>query len=376
MNALGFDGCRIISNREDDGISLDLKSLAFLVGNDYRAVLDLLDAGFEIYGQVVCLEAVTKVGGVCKADAGGDDEVIHHLNDRGLLALKEELVCDLASCQTAADDNDLFANLFLAEEEIDRFDRLFNSGDRDSLCLCAGSNDHLVRAERLDIGDFGVQLNCDGGVARDLSSVPRDERAILFFEGRGSRRDEYAAELARLFIESYAVAALCADDSGFHTADTAADDGDLLCLLCRLNVIFLRLHRLGVESAACKSHGVGEILGVCVTLRGREVEASRVTADAGLDVLDAVFNELGDPFGVGQELTRNAHTVDLTLCDGSGTRLGIHTTRANDGNIDELLDVSNVLKVAVFGHIHRRMSPVPGVISTVVGVEHIVARIL
>ena len=36
----------------------------------------------------------------------------------------------------------------------------------------------------------------------------------------------------------------------------------------------------------------------------------------------------------------------------------------------------NVLKVTVLGHIHRGMSPIPRVIRAVVGVEHIIARIL
>ena len=38
--------------------------------------------------------------------------------------------------------------------------------------------------------------------------------------------------------------------------------------------------------------------------------------------------------------------------------------------------MGNILQIAVLGHIHGRMCPVPAVIGAVIGVEHIVARIL
>ena len=101
-----------------------------------------------------------------------------------------------------------------------------------------------------------------------------------------------------------------------------------------------------------------------------------MTADAGLDVLKPVLNKLGYPLGINEELTRNANGVDLTLRNRRSAYLGIHSSRANDGNINELLDVSNVLKVAVLGHVHRRMRPIPGVVGTVVRVEHVVACVL
>ena len=44
-----------------------------------------------------------------------------------------------------------------------------------------------------------------------------------------------------------------------------------------------------------------------------------MTADTGLDVFNSVFNNLCDPFGVNKELTCNTHTVNLALCNGSGS---------------------------------------------------------
>ena len=43
------------------------------------------------------------------------------------------------------------------------------------------------------------------------------------------------------------------------------------------------------------------------------VEAAVVAADAGEDILKLVVHELGYPFGIGKELTGNAHCVNFTL---------------------------------------------------------------
>ena len=172
------------------------------------------------------------------------------------------------------------------------------------------------------------------------------------------------------------MASLSADDSRLHTADTAADDGDLLFLLCRLKVILLGLHGLGVESTSRESHSIGKILSICVSLGGREVKAACVTADARLDVLKSVLNKLCDPLGINEELTCNANGVYSALGNCLSAHLGVHSSRADHGNINELLDVSNVVKVTVLGHIHRRMRPIPRVVGTVISVEHIVARVL
>ena len=141
-------------------------------------------------------------------------------------------------------------------------------------------------------------------------------------------------------------------------------------------MIFLRLHCFGIQSASRKSHGVRQILGVCVTLGGGEIEASCVTANAGLDVLKTVLDQLGDPLGIGQELTGHADGVDSSVRDGLGAHFRIHSTGANYRNIDKFLDVCHVVQIAVLRHVHRRMCPVPGVVRTVVGIQHVVACVL
>ena len=172
------------------------------------------------------------------------------------------------------------------------------------------------------------------------------------------------------------MAALCANDSRLHSADTAADNSDVLLFLRRLDLIFLRLHGLGIERAARKTHSIGKILSICVTLGGGEVEAAAVTADAGLYLLKPILDKLGYPLGVNEELTGNANRVYSALLYRTGANQSVHSTCANHGDINEFLYMRNVIKVAVLGHIHRRMRPIPGVVRSVVRVKHIVARVL
>ena len=106
------------------------------------------------------------------------------------------------------------------------------------------------------------------------------------------------------------------------------------------------------------------------------VEAAVVAADAGENIFKLIVHKLCYPFGVGKELTGNAHCVDLTVFNGFCGNVGLHSSCADNGNINKFADMSNIVKVAVLRHIRRRMTPVPGVICTVVGVEHIVARVL
>ena len=172
------------------------------------------------------------------------------------------------------------------------------------------------------------------------------------------------------------MAALCANDSSFHTADTAADNSNRFLHCCGSDLVFLGLHYAGNQCAACQTSGVAEVLIICVSFVAGEVEAAVVAADTRSDVLQTVFDQLGDPLAVSQELTGNTHTVDLAFCDSLGAHFGLHTACADYGDIYELLDVSYVGQVAVLRHVLRGMSPVPGVICTVVTVEHVVTCIL
>ena len=371
-----FHGSRLVTDGKNNGIRGNIKYVAFFISCNDLAFRDFAESGFEMYGNLIGLEEVTQIAGVCKTDTLGRDEVILHFNDGRLLAVQIKLICDFATGQTAADNDNVFANRLLTEEIINRFDRSIRALHGNLSRLCTGSNDDLVCIERGDILNFRIHLYGDCRIFRKLSFIPGDEHLILLFERGSCGRNEYTAKLIGLFIESDTVTALCAEDRGFHTADTAADHGDLLLLLCGFDIIFLGLHGDGVQSATRKSHRIGEVLRIGMTLGGGEIEAARVATDTGLDIFDSIFDELGDPFGVGEELTGNTHGINLAFRNCLCTDIRFHSARANNGNINEFLDVSNVIEVTVLGHIHRRMCPVPGVVGTVISVQHIVAGIL
>ena len=324
---------------------------------------------------LVGAEEVPEVAGVGKAHALDGDQVVLHLHDGGGLALQVQLVGDLTARQAAADDGDVLAHFGLLQQVVDGLDALFDALDRDPDGAGTGGDHHFVGTQRGDVLHFGVQLDLDGILA-DLTAIPCDQVTVLLLEGGGRRRDEHAAQTVGLFVEGHLVTALGADQRGLHAADAAADHGHIFGLFGGLQPILFRLHGGGVDGTAGKAHGVGQVLGVGVALEAAEVETAVMTADAGSDVLQTVLDHLRDPLAVGKELAGNAHGIDLAIFDRLRTDLRLHTAGADHGDVHELFDMGHVCQIAVLGHVHGGMGPVPAVIGAVVGVEHIVAGIL
>ena len=100
-----------------------------------------------------------------------------------------------------------------------------------------------------------------------------------------------------------------------------------------------------------------------------------MAADAGSNVLLAPLGQLGDPFAVCQELASKAHCVEIAIGHGLGAHVGVHATGADHGHVHKALDVLDVRKVAVLGHVDGGMRPVPGIVGAVVAVEHGVALV-
>ena len=234
MNVLALfcDRSRIVANRHNNRVGINIKHIAVLCTNLNLAVGNFAKSGFKVYGDVVCLKEVTEEACVCKADALCCDKVVLHFNNCGLLALKVKVVCDFTARKTAADNGHVLANLCVAKEVVNGFDGSVSTLNGDSLCLCTGCDDDFVSIERLYIGYFCVHINCDWVFCK-LTDVPRNESSVLFLEGGSGSGNKYATELVALFIECYAVTSLCAKDSCFHTADTAADNCNLLQLFSR-----------------------------------------------------------------------------------------------------------------------------------------------
>ena len=171
------------------------------------------------------------------------------------------------------------------------------------------------------------------------------------------------------------MAAQSQETGGLHAADAAADDGDLLFLLRRLQLQLLLPKGDWVQGAAAHTavpgHPAGEAL-----VPG-DGEAAVMAGDAGADVLQVPGPDLIAPIRIAQELPGDAHAVHLAAGDGVRRDIRIvHAPRADHGDIHELLQVGHLRQIAGHGHIHGGMGPEPGVVGAVVRVQHIRAGLL
>ena len=172
------------------------------------------------------------------------------------------------------------------------------------------------------------------------------------------------------------MAALLEHERALHAADAAADDGDLLRMAGRNDLVLVVLHGRRVQGAAGQVQGVVHALEVRGAFELRHVEAAVVAADAGLDLILVAAEDLVDPLVVDEVLARDGHGVETAGGDLFSGLHGVHAAGADDRAARELLDVLDILEVAVIGHVLRRMCPVPGVVGAVVAVEHVIARVL
>ena len=106
------------------------------------------------------------------------------------------------------------------------------------------------------------------------------------------------------------------------------------------------------------------------------IEAAVVAQNTGTDVVLLIIHQLGHPFLVCQELSGESGTIDSSVCNSSRSRLRIHTSGAYHRDIHEFTDMRHILQIAVLRHIDRRMCPVPGIIGSVITVQHIITGIL
>ena len=139
-------------------------------------------------------KVLSQIRRVCKAHAFDCNKVVLHFDDNGMFALKLQFVCDFATGQATADDNDVVANLLFAEQEVARFDCFFYAGDVETSCHCASCNDDFVCAELGHVVNLDAVLHFDAQIF-DLFFVPFDKFFVLFLERRSSRSDEDAAEV-------------------------------------------------------------------------------------------------------------------------------------------------------------------------------------
>ena len=374
--ALAADRCGNEADAVYDVVVLDLKYVLAVLGSDNDGlVLDLADGMLKVGGNLVILENITQEGSVGQADVLCGNEVLCVLDDDRVLALENHLVCSLASGLAAAEEHDFVAYGVLLTQQLSEGKALLEAGDQHLSGNCAGCNDDLViAAEDAQVVDLGVEANVETGLLNFIL-IPLDESLVVLLEAHCGSSEEQAADAVGLLEDDGLVAALEQNQACLYAADTGADDGNLLGVLGGNDLVAVVLHGRRSKCAAAEVQGVLKALNVCGALVLSKVEAAVVAADAGLDLVLAAFLDLDDPIGVDEVLTCDCDSVETAGGDLLRSGLGQHTACACYGLIGELLYVLNVCEVAVVGHVLRRMCPVPGVVSTVIAVEEVVAHV-
>lgn len=145
-------------------------------------------------------------------------------------------------------------------------------------------------------------------------------------------------------------------------ATPAADDGYVLALFgLGHGVVLGFVSGVGVQRAVAE---LAEAAGSA--LPGADGQAAQVAGDARTDVLLAAFAQLGYILALGEVLPADADEVELAGGYGLGSRVGLHTSGADDGLAGEGLDLSGLLQVGVERHIDGRMPDSTGVVGAVV----------
>ena len=141
-------------------------------------------------------------------------------------------------------------------------------------------------------------------------------------------------------------------------------------------LMLLPLHRFRIHRTPCKMQGIRKCLIIGNALVMTHVKASVMTENTGTDIVLLSIHQLRYPFLVCQELTGKPGTVKPAIPDRICCHTGIHTSCTHHRNIHELTDMLHILKVTVFRHINRGMCPIPGIVGSIVAVEHVISGIL
>ena len=232
----------------DDGVALAAEGL--VRGLDGAvAVADLGDGGVQVNGNLMVLHGVTQEGGVGKAGGLCRDQVVAVLDDDGVLAGEDEVIRRLAGGLAAAEEDDLVALDLLLTQKLTEGAGLLKALDLGhGSGNGAGADDDLVKTalDGAQIVDLGIETDLNAGLG-DLALVPLNKLLVVLLEGHGGGREEQAAELVFLLEDDGVVAALLQNQRALHAADAAADDGNLLRVLGRDDLVAVVLHGGRVE---------------------------------------------------------------------------------------------------------------------------------
>ena len=238
----------------------------------------------------------------------------------------------------------------------------------------AGGDDDHVHIQLFKVVDLRVQVH-NGAAPLELPLVPFQKLLILLLEGHGRRGVEHAAQPVGLLVQIHPVPPICRLDGGLHAADAAADHRDALRIFGGGFAVFRLVVGPGVQHAPAHLHVHGVDVGP-LSVQPIKGQTRAVAGDAGPHVIEPPLLDLGDVFGIAQQLPPHAHGVDPARGNGFRRRIRLQTPRTNHRLGGKLLDVLHVGKVHVQRRVHRRMGPEPGVVGAVIAVEHVIAGCL
>ena len=297
----------------------------------------------------------------------------HGFHQCYFLILSGQIICQFASGQAGTDDQNILVLDILVVQHIDRIAYIRGIKARciQSSFLRTRCHKDFIIACSVGSREFGIQLNIDTGVFH-LFPVPCQQSSVIFLKVERSRRDEDTAELTGLFIQIHFMTAQRSRTGSFHTGNTAADHGNLLLCFSRDYVVMI-LH------TAARVQRTADILGRKLLVINLEdtCQTSEMTGNARSDIGFLSIPELVAEIGIGEQRSAHAHHVNTSVRNGFISQLRVIKPAAADHrNMNVFADLCHIVQVQCLRHIHRRMRPVPGIIRTVVAVQHVIAGFL
>ena len=232
---------------------------------------------------------------------------------------------------------------------------------------CSGSDDHGNTGKLIDTLHFFIVMNLDPQICH-LLPIPGQQIPQFSLVAFRTGCNKGSAQVICLLVNHRLMFPQLQYSGSFHAADTATDNMYFLRAGGRYDLVLLPLHGLCVHRTPSQVQGIRQCLIVGNSFIMTHIEAAVVAQNAGADIIFLIVHQLRHPFLVRQELSGESGTVDLTVCNGSRSCLRIHTSGAYHRDIHEFTDMRHILQIAVLRHIDRGMSPVPGIVSTVIAV--------
>ena len=261
--------------------------------------------------------------------------------------------CDLNADVTAADNNDVLAEVDLALKNIPCVDNLnaLVSGDGRNACLGAAGEDDAVEVlgggEDILCGGFLIEDDFNAQLAAGAVE-PLSEVADVESSRRSCGEERQTDGAVSLLPDGNLVAAESGDTGKFKAGGACADDEDLFGMLAlylggKLAVFVFKLCLAVALVVADAADGL---------VRHGHVEAQGVAAHAGADSVDTSGHGLLDGVGVCKERTTHDDSVKVAALDKLFRLFHVHAHTLRNGSLDACLDGAAEVRPRGVGNLH------------------------